>query len=99
VILLRRDANDNARVVAWLSVENRRRFDDLNEAAVTAICAVAPVGTTMEQCLHTLPTQVMEATNYGIRQGAAGALAAAQLRCGGLRGLEPRFPPRSSFHE
>jgi hypothetical protein len=30
-------------------------------------------------------------------QGAAGALATAQLWRGGLRGLEPGFPPRSSF--
>ena len=41
----------------------------------------------------------MEVTNYGIQQGAAGALATAQLRPGGLRGLEPGFPPRSSFHD
>jgi hypothetical protein len=39
----------------------------------------------------------MEVPNYGIHQGAAGALAATQLWRGGLRGLEPGFPPRSSF--
>jgi hypothetical protein len=67
-------------------VENRCRFDNLNEVAVTAICAVAPTGTTMEQCLHALTTRVMEVMNYGIRQGAAGALAAAQLWCGACVG-------------
>jgi len=41
-ILLRWDADDNAHVAAWLSVENRRRFDDLNEAVVVAVYAVAP---------------------------------------------------------
>jgi hypothetical protein len=42
VILLYRDADDNARVTAQLSVENSHRFDALNQAAVAAICVVVP---------------------------------------------------------
>jgi len=99
VILLCRDANDNAHVATQLSAENYYRFDALNQAAVIAVCMVAPTGTTVEQCLRALPVQVMEVTNYDIHQGAAGALATAQLRHGGLRGLEPGFPPRSSFRD
>ena len=74
-------------------MENRSHFDDLNEAAVTAVYAVVPVGVTMEQCLHALLALVMKVMNYGIRQGAPRALATAQLRRGGLRGLEPGFLP------
>ena len=78
---------------------NRCYFDYLNEVAVIAIYTVVPTGVTMDQCLCTLSARVMEVTNYDIRQGAAGALDAAQLRRGGLRGLEPGFPPQSSFHD
>ena len=42
VILLRRDADDNARVAAQLSAENSHRFDALNQTAVAVVCAVAP---------------------------------------------------------
>jgi len=66
-ILLRRDADDNARIAAQLLAENRFRFDAVNLAAVAAI----RTGATLEQ----------------------------RLRCGGLRGLEPRFLPWSSFHD
>ena len=77
MILLHWDADDNARIMAQLSVENRRHFDDLYEAAVTAIRVVAPTGVTVEQCLLALPARVMEVTNYGIHQGTARALATA----------------------
>ena len=53
----------------------------------------------MQECLHAWLAWVVEVTNYGIRHGVAGALAAAQLRRGGLRGLEPGFRPRSSFRD
>ena len=78
---------------------NNRRFNALNQAAVIAVRMVAPMGATMEEHLRALPVWLMEVTNYDIRQGAAGALDAAQLRRGGLRGLEPGFPPQSSFHD
>ena len=87
MILLRQDADDNARVAARLLVENRCHFDDLNNAAVVVVRGVAPAGVTMEQCLCALTAWVMEVTNYDIRQGAARALAATQLWHGGLHGL------------
>ena len=59
-------------------------------------CAERPIA---KDCLRTLPVWVMEVTNYGIRQGAVVALAVAQLWRGGLCGLEPVFPPRSSFRD
>ena len=75
-ILLCRDVDDNTRVAAWLSTENRHCFDDLNEAEVTIVRAVAPMGATVEQCLRALPVRVVDVTNYAIRQGATRALAA-----------------------
>jgi hypothetical protein len=36
-IPLRRDADDNGRVAAQLSVENSHRFDALNQATVAAV--------------------------------------------------------------
>jgi hypothetical protein len=53
----------------------------------------------VEERLQALPVRVMEVTNYDVRQGAAGALATAQLQRGGLRGLEPGFSPWSSFND
>ena len=96
-ILLRQDVDYNAHVAAQLSAENRRCFDDLNETAVTAVHMEALAGVTVEQCLRTLLARGMEVMSYDIRHEAAGALAATQLRHGGLRGLEPGFPPWSSF--
>ena len=54
-ILLHLDADDNARIAAQLSAENSRRFDALNKAAVATVRMVAPIGTTVEQCLRALP--------------------------------------------
>ena len=67
VILLRRDADDNTRVAAQLSAENSCRFNALNQAAVAAVRAMAPMGATVEERLHALPARVMEVTNYDIR--------------------------------
>jgi hypothetical protein len=44
VILCRWDADDNTRVAAQLSVKNNHRLDALNQAAVIAVRAMAPVG-------------------------------------------------------
>ena len=55
---------------------NSRRFNALNQAAVIAVRMVAPMGATMEEHLHALPVPIVEVTNYDIRQGAVGALAA-----------------------
>jgi hypothetical protein len=80
-------------------VKNSCRFDALNQAAVVVIRTVAPAGVTVEERLRALLAWVMEVTNYGIHQGAVGALTATQLQRGGLRGLEPGFPSWSSFHD
>ena len=67
VILLCRDANDNAHVATQLSAENYYRFDALNQAAVATVHVVASAGATVEEHLCALPAQVMEVTNYVIR--------------------------------
>jgi hypothetical protein len=54
------------------AAENSRRFDALNQAAVAAICTVAPVGATVEEHLRALPAQVVEVTRYGICHGPQG---------------------------
>jgi len=41
-ILLRRDADNNARIAAQFLAKNSCRFDALNQAAVTAVRVVAP---------------------------------------------------------
>ena len=96
-ILLRWDADNNACIAAQLSVENSHRFDALNHATATAVCVAVPAGAIVEERLCTLLGWVVEVTNYDIHQGAAGALATAQLWHGGLRELEPGFPPWLSF--
>jgi hypothetical protein len=63
VILLHRDANDNARVVAQLSAENSRYLDALHQAAVAVVRMVLPVGVTVEERLRALLARVMEVTN------------------------------------
>jgi 16S rRNA G527 N7-methylase RsmG len=38
-----------------LLAKNSHHFDVLNQAAVATVRAVAPMGVTVEQCLHALP--------------------------------------------
>jgi hypothetical protein len=62
-ILLHRDANDNARVIAQLSAENSRYLDALHQAAVTVVRVVVPAGVIVEERIHALLVRVMEVTN------------------------------------
>jgi hypothetical protein len=85
-ILLGRDVDDNARIVAQLSAKNNRRFDALNQAAVAAVRTVVSTGATMEERLHALSAQVMEVTNYDIHQGARGPWSPPSFSVGACMG-------------
>jgi hypothetical protein len=72
-------AEDNACVSSQMATESNRRYQDLHTTAGNAVRMLlppAPTGMTMVDCLHTVPSWVMEVAMYFIRLGATSAMAA-----------------------
>jgi hypothetical protein len=83
-----------------MAAESNCRFQSINAAAGNAVRTLeppAPAGTTVAECLRSVPPWVLEVATYCIHLGAASALVTAQLRLGeDLTGLHPRFLPETS---
>jgi hypothetical protein len=83
--------------------ESNMRYQDLHATAGNAIRVLLPPppgGTTLADCLHTVPLRVMEVAMYYIRLGAASAMAIAQLWLGeDLTVVELGFPRETSYRQ